>query len=50
LSALVSFVSAALMTVFIQKEKRNRLIALCIPVALFIVGSFLLKLTGRTLI
>lgn len=49
LSALVSLGSIPLMTLLIQKERKNRLIAFLVPAILCLLLPVLLKVTGRTL-
>lgn len=49
LSAIVCFLSIAVMTFSIQKTKRNRIIAILIPAAAMILVLLFLNLTGRVL-
>lgn len=49
LSALVCVASIFIMTLSIQKQRRNRLIAILLPVVLVAILLVLMKLTGRVL-
>ncbi len=49
LSAVVCFASILIMSFGIQKEKKNRLISILIPVALLIIVFVFMKLTGRVI-
>lgn len=49
LSAVVCFLSIAVMTLSIQQTKRNRIIAILIPIVAMILALLFLKLTGRVL-
>lgn len=50
LSACVSVISIIVMSVYIQKERKYRLISLLLPIVLVIVLVILIKMTGRVLI
>lgn len=47
LSCLFSFASIIVMSLAIQKEKKNRAIAIAVPVVLAMLAALFLKLTGR---
>ncbi len=50
LSSALSFASIVVMGLYIQKEKKYRLISILVPFAFVAVIAVLLKLTGRTFI
>jgi len=50
LTALFSFAAIILMTLCIQKEKKNKIIAIAIPVVLTVALIVFARLTGRTFI
>lgn len=49
LSAIVCFASIFIMSFGIQKEKKNRLISILIPVVLLVIALVFMKLTGRVI-
>ena len=49
LTGIVSVGSIILMTVFIQKENKNRLVAILTTIVLTVVAFVLVKATGRTI-
>lgn len=50
LSALVCFAAVIIMTLSIQKEKKNRALAFILPIVLVAAVAVLAKLTGRVLL